>query len=261
MQYNPEPPTPYATVPRGQPPGLFSPAAGIYNASASNPMHFSADPTPPHASLVRGHQPGFFAHEARGLGTSTSSTHRSHSSFDSAPRSAGTRSHAFGDGVIPARSYGHDDAVLTAAALKPVNYSRVETTFLIEEAKAKLLSLYQQEESLSLHLEAKRHSLLHLKSEILRTDQVIREFERKRVFDLQQDASDRSLPQKDMEEVEKLSRDILQEERVVSRLHDLLEETKNRKAAFQGSLDRDRADREEIKAAIAKFSKKSPAAP
>jgi chromosome segregation ATPase len=137
----------------------------------------------------------------------------------------------------------------------------VETTFLIEEAKAKLLSLYQQEESLGLHLEAKRHSLLHLKSESLRTDQVIREFERKRAFDLQQDTNDRSLSQKDMEEVEKLSRDILQEERIFLQLQALLEETKSRKDAFQQSLDRDRADREEIKAAIAKFSKKFQAAP
>jgi hypothetical protein len=224
MPYNPEPPTPYAAVARNQPPGLFTPAAGNDNDR--------------------------FRNEPNALGLSSSSTHRSHASFDSASRSVGTRSHMFADVVKPAPS-----------TLKPMNYSRVETTFLIEEAKAKLLSLFQQEESLGLHLEAKRHSLLHLNSEILRTDQVIHEFERKRVFDLQQDAADTSLSQKDLEEVEKLSRDILREERVVSQLQALLEDTKNRKAAFQESLDRDRADREEIKAAIAKISKKSPSVP
>ena len=112
-----------------------------------------------------------------------------------------------------------------------------------------------------MHLEAKRHSLLHLKSEIARTDQLIREFERKRVFDLQQDASDRSLPPKDMEEVEKLSQDILKEERIVSQLQALLEETQIRKTAFQEQLNRDIADRAEIKAAMAKLSGKAPSAP
>jgi hypothetical protein len=224
MQYNPEPPTPHAAVARSQPPGLFSPAAGNHN--------------------------GFVTNEGNIMGLSTSSMNRSHSSLESASRSVGTRSQVFSDTMTPAPS-----------TAKPMNYSRVETTFLIEEAKAKLLSLFQQEESLGLHLEAKRHSLLHLKSEILRTDQVIREFERKRVFDLQQDTTDSSLSQKDVEEVEKLSQDILREERVVSQLQALLEDTRNRKAAFQEAMDRDRADREEIKAALLKISKKSPAVP
>jgi chromosome segregation ATPase len=137
----------------------------------------------------------------------------------------------------------------------------VETTFLIEEAKARLLVMYQQEESLGVHLEAKRHSLLHLKSEIARTDQVIHELERNRVFNMKQEVMDRSVPQKDLEEVEKLSNDILKEERIVARLEALLEEAKTKNASFQQSLDRDKADRDEIKAAIRRISGKMPAAP
>jgi hypothetical protein len=202
MQYKPDPPTPYATVARGQAPGLFSPAVSA-SVSAAAP-----------------------------------STHRS----------------------VVSHTQGHFDDKSPPVVLKPVNYTRVETAFLIEETKARLLRLYQQEESLGLHLEAKRHSLLHLKSEIARTDQLIRDFERKRVFDLQQDANDTSLSHKDMEEVEKLSQDILIEERSLSQLQALLEETQVRKAAFQELLHRDIADRAEIKAAITKLSGKFPPA-
>ena len=227
MQYKPEPPTPYASVARGQAPGLFSPPAG----SSRSSNVFGSD-------VALGQAPDPFAKAAGGLANSASSAHRS--------------------GVS---SQGPFDGITAPMTMKPVNYTRVETTFLIEEAKAQLLALYQQEESLGVHLEAKRHSLLHLKSEIARTDQLIRELERKRVFDVEQDANDRSLSHRDMEEVEKLSQDILKEERILSQLRTLLEETQVRKAAFQEQLDRDMADRADIKAALAKFSGKSPAAP
>lgn len=251
-----EPPTPYATnIARGQAPGLFTPAAGSYNSVSSLQQIHPEQPSryttvTPHSQQP----PGLFTRVAGSQSTSALALQRSHSSMDS-------RSHVPSDAMLPQRILGHSEASPSTSALKPVNYARVETTFLIEEAKAKLLSLYQQEESLGVHLEAKRHALLHLKSEIARTDQLIREFERKRVFDLQQDANDRSLPQKDLEEVERLSQDILKEERIVSQLQALLEDTKNRKSAFQESLDRDRADRDDIKAAVAKLAGKPPAAP
>lgn len=248
-----EPPTPYATIVRGQAPGLFTPAAGSYNSVSSFQQIHPEQPTR-YTAVAPQQPPGFFTRVAGSQSSSALALQRSHSSVDS-------RSHAPSDAMLPHRIQGHAEASLSTAALKPVNYARVETTFLMEEAKAKLLSLYQQEESLGVHLEAKRHALLHLKSEIARTDQLIREFERKRAFDLQQDANDRSLPAKDVEEVERLSQDILKEERIVSQLQALLEDTKNRKSAFQESLDRDRADRDDIKAALAKLAGKSPAAP
>ena len=238
MQYKPDPPTPYASVPRGQAPGLFSPAAGTHNAFASNLSLSNTASSTPYATLGPAQETDIFAKHSGALISSASSAHRSVASHQ-----------------------GNIDATLPPKSSRPTTYTRVETAFMIEEAKAKLLRLYQQEESLGLHLEAKRHSLLHLKSEIARTDQLIREFERKRVFDLQQDANDRSLSPKDMEEVEKLSQDILKEERIVSQLQALLEETQIRKTAFQEQLNRDSADRAEIKAAMAKLSGKAPSAP
>jgi hypothetical protein len=272
MSYRPQPHTPFAAVAREQAPGPFSPAAGSYNSSIS-----SLEPPTPYATtnIVRGQAPGLFTPAVGGY-NSVSSFLQKHPEQPTryttvAPvnqqppgfftQAAGSQSHVPGGAVLPHRNQEHAESGLSIMTLKPINYARVETTFLIEEAKGKLLSMFQQEESLGVHLEAKRHALLHLNSEIARTDQSIREYERKRVFDLQQDANDPSLPQKDIEEVEKLSQDILKEERTASQLQALLEEMKNRKAAFQESLDRDRADRDEIKAALAKLAGKSPAAP
>ena len=211
-------------------------------------MQYNPAPTP-HVAVARAQPPGLFSPVMARDYASVSNTHLSQSSAHSESRSAISRSQA------------HGDAAPLPSILKPLHYTRAETTFLVEEAKAKLLGLHQQEESLSVHLEAKKHALLHLKSEIARTDQVIREFERKRVHSLSQDASDSSLSPKDLEEVEKLSQEILKEERTLSQLQAVLAETMTRNAAFQDSLNRDRADRDEIKAVIARITGKSPAAP
>ena len=198
-------------------------------------MQYNPAPTP-YVAVARAQPPGLFS-PVMALERASES------------RPAASRSQVLGDAAQPPSS------------MKPLHYNVVEATFLVEEAKAKLHSLHQQEESLSVHLDAKKHALLHLRSEIARTDQVIREFERKRLHSLSKEANDSSLSQKDTEEVEKLSQEILKEERTLAQLQSVLAETMTRNSAFQDSLDRDRADRDEIRAVISKITGKSPAAP